>query len=103
MACRPWEKRITGPGRKEFQRTVGHGKKFKARVPWEKINLNRQFGTPGIPGFPGCTGSWDSGNHAILKILGGPRMPAIRGIPGLQGPWDLDIPKVPGPGRKEFQ
>ncbi len=78
-------------GEKKFEPTVWH---------------SQDSGIPGIPGFEGFlgfVGSRDSGNRAMLKILGNLWIPAIRGIAGLQGPWDLDIPRVPGPGTKEFQ
>ncbi len=47
---------------------------------------------PGFPEFAGFLGPPESGNHAILKIPGIPKIPAIRWIPGLPGPSDFDIP-----------
>ncbi len=88
-------------GEKNQGKSVLREKKFEQTV-WH----SKDSGIPGIPefrGFPGFMGSRDSGNHAILKILGNPGFHAIRGIAGLQGPWDLDIPMVPGSGTKEFQ
>ncbi len=87
-----WEKKIQGKrvlGENKFEQTVWDSQ--DSRIP----------GIPGFAGFLGFIGSRDSGNCAIL--VGNPWIAAIRGIAGLQGPWDLDIPRVPGPGTKEFQ
>ncbi len=65
-----------------MRETKNQGKRFLGEKKLEQTDLHSQdSGIPGIPGYPGFPefiGSRDSGNHAILKILGNPKVPAIQ-------------------------